>query len=151
MAKPRINVHITREVWKSLDEMAKRPGVSKAAIVDAALAAFLSPEADDRRDAAIIRRLDRMDRWIDRLERDLTITAETLALYVRYYLTVTPPLPEQDREAAQALGRERFDYFIEQLAKRLASGKGLTEAVREAIATSFSASADLASADYPDG
>lgn len=129
MAKPRINVHITREIWKRLDEMAKRPGVSKAAIVDAALAAFLSPEADDRRDAAIIRRLDRMDRRIDRVERDLTVTAETLALYVRYYLTVTPPLPDQDREAAQALGRERFDYFIEQLAKRLVSRESFTSGI----------------------
>lgn len=129
MAKPRINVHITREVWKQLDEMAKRPGVSKASIVDAALAAFLSPEADDRRDAAIIRRLDRTDRRLDRLERDLTVSAETLALYIRYYLTVTPPLSEQDQPAAQALGRERFDYFIEQLAKRLVSGKSLVTEV----------------------
>ncbi|QLC24872.1 ribbon-helix-helix protein, CopG family [Parasphingopyxis algicola] len=129
MAKPRINVHITREVWKRLDEMAKRPGVSKAAIVDAALAAFLSPEADDRRDAAIIRRLDRIDRRIDRADRDITVTAETLALFARYFLTVTPPLPEQDRQAAQALGRERFGYFIEQLAKRLASGKSLSAEV----------------------
>lgn len=139
MAKPRINVHITREIWKQLDEVAKRPGVSKAAIVDAALAAFLSPEADDRRDAAIIKRLDRIDRRIDRVERDMTVGTETLALFIRYYLTVTPPMPEQDRQAAQALGRERFDYFIEQLAKRLASGKSLvTEMLDDIVPERYS-------------
>ncbi|WP_298307361.1 CopG family transcriptional regulator [uncultured Erythrobacter sp.] len=125
MAKPRINVHITREVWRQLDDMTKRPGVSKAAIVDAALAAFLSPEADDRRDAAIIRRLDRLDRRLDAIERDLTVTAETLALHIRYHLTTIPPLPEQDRQAAQALGNERYEYFVGQVAKRLASGRTL--------------------------
>ena len=126
MAKPRINVHITREVWKRLDHATQRPGVTKASIVDAALLAFLSPEAEERRDSLIIRRLDRVDRRVERLERDLTVTAETLALFVRYYLTMTPPLPEQDRRAAQALGRERFEGFIEQVTKRLASGASLS-------------------------
>ena len=131
MAKPRINVHITRDVWRRLDHATQRPGVTKAAIVDAALAAFLSPEAEERRDALILRRLDRVDRRAARLERALTVTAETLALFVRYYLTMTPPLPEQDRRAAQALGRERFEGFIEQLAKRLASGTSLSVQVLE--------------------
>ena len=131
MAKPRINIHVSPAVNRLLDQAAKRPNVSKAAIVDAALAAFLSPETDDRRDAAIIRRLDRMDRRLNRLERDFTVIGETLALHIRYYLTVTPPLPEQDRQAAQALGKERFDYFLGQLAKRLAGGKSLVAEVME--------------------
>ncbi|MEM9761261.1 MAG: CopG family transcriptional regulator [Pseudomonadota bacterium] len=129
MAKPRINVHITREVWKRLDLATQRPGVTKAAIVDAALAAFLSPEAEERRDALILRRLDRVDQRAERLERDLTVTAETLALFVRYYLTMTPPLPEQDRRAAQALGRERFEGFLDQVTKRLATGSKLSAQV----------------------
>ena len=131
MAKPRINVHITQSVYRQLETVAKRPGVSKAAIVDAALAAFLSPEADDKRDGAIIRRLDRLDRWLDNLEQDMTVLGETLALHIRYDLTVTPPLPEQDRQAAQALGRERYDHFIGQVIKRLQSGKSLTRKVLE--------------------
>ncbi len=154
MAKPRINIHVSRDVNRLLDQAAKRPNVSKAAIVDAALAAFLSPEADDRRDAAIIRRLDRMDRRLNRLERDFTVIGETLALHIRYYLTVTPPLPEQDRKAAQALGRERFEYFIEQLAKRLAGGKSLVADVMEEFVAEdgdFFTSADFAGVRTPSG
>lgn len=119
MAKPRINVHITRESWKQLDEATRRPGVSKASIVDAALRAFFAPEAADRRDAVILRRMDRINGRLDRLERDFTVNAETLALFIRYYMTMTPPLPEQERDAAQALGKERFEYFIEQVMRRL--------------------------------
>lgn len=139
MAKPRINVHITREVWKRLDHATQRPGVTKAAIVDAALSAFLSPEADERRDALILRRLDRLNGRVERVERDLTVTAETLALFVRYYLTMTPPLPEQDRRAAQALGRERFEGFIEQVTERLAASTNLSAQVLSATTNDDSA------------
>lgn len=121
MAKPRINVHITRESWRMLDEATHRSGVSKASIVDAALRAFFAPEAADRRDSVILRRIDRINGRLDRLERDLSVNAETMALFIRYYMTMTPPLPEQEREAAQALGKERFEYFIEQVTKALAS------------------------------
>lgn len=122
MAKPRINVHISQSSWRTLDELARRPGVSKASIVDAALQAFFAPEADGRRDEVILRRLDRLNGRLDRLERDLNVNAETLALFIRYYMTMTPPLPEQERDTAQALGKERFEYFIEQVTRRLASG-----------------------------
>lgn len=122
MAKPRIHVHISQASWRTLEELARRPGVSKASIVDAALQAFFAPEAADRRDEVILRRLDRLNGRLDRLERDLNVNAETLALFIRYYMTMTPPLPEQEREAAQALGKERFEYFVEQVARRLASG-----------------------------
>lgn len=125
MRKPRINAYISHEVDKRLSEIAARPGVSKAAIVDAALAAFLSPDAEDRRDAVIIKRLDRIDGRLDRLERDLMITSETMALFIRYMLTVTPPVTDRDRQAMQAKGRERFAQFIDQVAKRLASGANL--------------------------
>ena len=42
------------------------------------------PVADgaDRREAAFTRRLDRLSRQVQRLERELGVTAETLALFV---------------------------------------------------------------------
>jgi hypothetical protein len=54
---------------------------------------------------------------LDRVERDLSVTAETIALFVRYYLTITPPLPSGDQDAARALGRERFEMFVAQVGK----------------------------------
>lgn len=113
---------------------ARRPGASKSAITDAALATFLSPERDDQRDAAIIRRLDRLSRQLDRLERDQTIVSESIALFVRYYLTITPPLPGVEQDAARALGKERFEFFVAQLGRRLAGGKLMIRDVLEDIA-----------------
>lgn len=131
--KPRLNVHVADELFDKVEIAAKRPGVTKAAVVEAALMGFFSKEFDDQRDGALIRRLDRMTRQYDRLERNLSITTETLALFVRFFLTVTPPLPNTDQDAARALGKERFDYFISQLGRRLAGGKNMIRDVLEEV------------------
>ena len=78
----------------------------------------------------------------------------TLALFVRYYLTITTPVPDTDQDAARALGKERFDYFVAQLAKRLAAGKSLVRDVLEEFEPSeadFFTSADLSDANGSDG
>jgi predicted transcriptional regulator len=136
--KARLCVYLSDQVDQRLSVAARRPGASKSAIADAALAAFLSPERDDQRDAAIIRRLDRLSRQLDRLERDQTIVSESLALFVRYYLTITPPLPGGEQDAARALGKERFEFFVAQLGRRLAGGKSMIRDVLEEIAPSES-------------
>ncbi len=136
--KPRLNVHVTDELFDKVEIAAKRPGVTKAAIVEAALLGFFSKEFDDQRDGALIRRLDRMTRQYDRLERNLSVTTETLALFIRFFLTVTPPLPNADQDAARALGKERFEYFISQLGRRLAGGKNMIRDVLEEISTTES-------------
>ncbi len=131
--KPRLNVHIAHKLSEKVELIAKRPGVTKASVVEAALMGFFSKEFEDQRDGALIRRLDRLTRQFDRLERNLGITTETLALFIRFFLTVTPPLPNTDQEAARALGKERFDYFITQLGRRLAGGKNMISDVLDEI------------------
>ena len=108
-------------------------GLSKSSIIAAALASFLSPDSGDQREAAIAKRLDRLSRQLDKLERDQNILIETLALYVRYFLTVSTPVPEAHQEAARAQGRARFEQFIEQLGRHLLRGRSLVKDVIEEI------------------
>jgi hypothetical protein len=77
--------------------------------VEAAVASFLSPDGADRREAAFARRLDRLSRQVQRLERNVGIGIETLALFIRFWLTITPPLPADAQAAAQLKGRQRYD------------------------------------------
>src|SRR5271170_3944965 len=112
-----------------LAEFAARKRVSQALIVETALASYLSPDGADRLEAALARRLDRMTRQIERLERHVTISNEALALFVRFWLTNTPPLPDTAQAAAQAKGRERYDGFVEALGRRLAKGQMLADEV----------------------
>ena len=116
-----------------LADYAARKRVPQALIVETALASLLSPDGADRLEAALARRLDRMSRQIERLERHVTISNEALALFVRFWLTSTPPLPDTARPAAQAKGRERYEGFIEALGRRLARGHTLAEEVSRDI------------------
>ncbi|MPZ40592.1 MAG: CopG family transcriptional regulator [Rhizobiales bacterium] len=134
--KPKLSVYLSDHIADRLALAAKRPGANKSAIVDAALDRFLNPERDPTGDAALLRRLDRMSRQLDRLDRDQAIMAETLALFVRYYLTITPPLPIADQDTARALGRERFEMFVAQVGKRIASGGRLVAEVLDRVTTS---------------
>lgn len=115
----RINMYIPHKLRAELDLTARKSGATKSAIVEAALMGHFSAENGDKRDAVFIKRLDRMTRQMDRQARDFLVISETLALFVRYYLTVMPPLAASEKQAARALGNERFESFITQLSKRL--------------------------------
>jgi predicted transcriptional regulator len=112
-----------------LADYAAQKHVPQALVVETALASHLSPDGADRLEAALARRLDRMTRQIERLERHVTISNEALAVFVRFWLTSTPSLPDTALAAAQAKGRVRYDGFVEALGRRLARGRKLADEV----------------------
>jgi predicted transcriptional regulator len=114
-----------------LADYANRKRVPQALVVETALASYLSPDNTERMEAALGRRLDRLTRQVERLERHVTISNEALALFVRFWLTVTPPLPDTTQPAAQAKGRERYEGYVEALGRRLAKGHTLAQEVSE--------------------
>jgi hypothetical protein len=143
MSRTRLNLFIEPEHARRLDELATMKGLSKSSIIAAALASFLSPDSGDQREAAIAKRLDRLSRQFDKLERDQNILIETMALYVRYFLTVSTPVPEAHQEAARAQGRARFEQFVEQLGRHLLRGRSLVKDVVEEIQPNQSQFFDL--------
>lgn len=116
-----------------LADYATRKRVPQALIVETALASFLSPDASERLEGALGRRLDRLSRQVERLERHVGITNEALALFVRFWLTATPPLPDTAQPAAQAKGRERYEGYVEALGRRLAKGQTLADEISQDI------------------
>lgn len=134
--RSRMNVYFPPAMLKEIGDLADRKGISRSAIVEAAVASFLSPDGADRHEAAYARRLDRLSRQVQRLERDIGIAIETLALFIRFWLTVTPPLPSEAQTAAQAKGRERYEGFIETLGRRLQKGQSFLREVSEDISAS---------------
>jgi hypothetical protein len=133
MSRYRLNLFIEHAHAKRLDELAVKKGLSKSSIVAAALSSWLSPDSGDQREAAIAKRLDRLSRQFEKLERDQNIEIETLALFIRYFLTVSTPIPESHQEAARAQGRARFEQFVGQLGRRLIRGRSLVRDVIEEL------------------
>lgn len=131
--RDRINASLPVGLISRVIDLSKRKGMTRSAIVEAALESFLSPDGADVQEAAFTRRLDRLSRQASRIERDLHIATETLALFVRFWLTITPPLDPDTNTSAQAKGRERFQGFVETLGQRLQKGQSLLEEIPDDI------------------
>ena len=123
-------IRLPADLSVRLADYAARKKVPQALIVETALASFLSPDGPERLEAALARRLDRMTRQLERMERRVTISNESLAVFVRFWLTSTPPLPDAALAAAQGKGRGRYDGVVEAVGRRLARGTTLDDEVR---------------------
>ena len=124
--RERVCLTLPSELLGKLNDLADRRNMSRSAVVEAAVASFLSPDAQDMREAAFTRRLDRLSRQAAQLERDMRLTADTLALFIRFWLTVTPPLAPENQASAHIKGRERFEGFVQTLGRRLQQGSSFS-------------------------
>ncbi|PWI54365.1 CopG family transcriptional regulator [Rhizobium phaseoli] len=129
--KKRLSVYLEPDLKRRLTDFADWRKQSASLIAEAAIASFLSPDADERREAAVVKRLDRIDRNLQRLERDLEIASETLALFVRSWLNSTVSLPESEQVIARATGARRYERFVEALGRRFASGPKLRDEISD--------------------
>lgn len=129
----RLCLRLSPKTIAAISELAAIKKITKAAVVEAAVLSLLSPDHGDLREAAVSRRLDRMTRQNDRLERNLVITSEALTLFIRSWLTSSNPVPPEALAAAQAKGRERYENFIQALAQRLHQGKSLEKEILQEV------------------
>lgn len=127
--KVQAKVFLPGDVARALDEAARRTRRSKSEIMVAALASYLSPDGAEAAEAAVTRRLDRMSRQIERLERDITISNEAVALFVRTWLRNIPATTGGEDSVGVDLGRERYSRFLEMLGRKLAGGQLLRDEV----------------------
>ena len=121
MGKPRVNIRISTKLYAQLCEAADKPGVTKTAIVEDALAAWFDPEARSVLEERLLARMDAFDQHQADIEKDLAYTYATLSHFVYYWLTRTEPIPEGERDIAHTLGQRRLDYFSEQVKAKLFS------------------------------
>jgi hypothetical protein len=120
-AKSRHQLFLDADLSERLETLAAKPGASKSAILADAVNAWLNRRGAHELDDRFGLRLNHISAQLNRIERDQQVLLETLALFVRYQLTVTAPLPEPD-SAARAIGRDRFEAFIAQVGRQMASG-----------------------------
>ena len=113
------------------DIAADRPGVGKSMLVEAAIERFLAPAPSV--EAMLRERLDDMHARFDRLEHDMRMVAETVALHARYQLAVTPPVPQERQREAILLGDARFKVLAEQVDRRVQQRRPLMQETIDAL------------------
>jgi hypothetical protein len=120
-----IRVYLSEQMAARLAAAAKRSGDTKSALVEAALDRFLGSDDDIDDNAAVARRLAALSRQIERLDQDLRIVNETVALHARFHLAAAPPLPAAKLRTACKIGSARFEEFAAQVARRIHLGTPL--------------------------
>ena len=129
--KAQISVYLDPDVMTMLADYAARRDQPQSLIAEAAISSFLSPDAAEHREAVLTKRLDQIDRRMTRMERDVGIAVETLAVFIKFWLATTPALPEPAAHAARAKAGERYDAFVIALGRRLAKGPKLKQEISE--------------------
>lgn len=127
-AKIRHQFYLPDDLSRALDELASKPGASKTGILTDALRAWIERKAGNEIDERFGPRLDRQQRIAQRSEAMLGAIAEMLDLFVAHQLTLTAHQPPLDTETGQ-LGRQRYRQFIDQVARRLATNRGVPRLV----------------------
>jgi predicted DNA-binding protein len=118
----RYQLFLPSTLAERFEALAAAPGTSKSRLLAVAVEAWLDRQGFDALEQRFAVRLDRISRQLERIERNGQVELESLALFVRYMLTVTPPVADGD-EAARAVGRDRFATFVERVGRQLAGGR----------------------------
>lgn len=113
----KVVVGLSEQTFQKLEAATDRPGLSKSMVVEAALACFLDPAPPI--ESPVQEALARITRQLERLDGDVRIIAETVALHARYHLTIAPSISEPRQQRACARGQERFLILAEQVDRRV--------------------------------
>lgn len=122
MEKVRHQLFLPKPLSDRLEALAARPGATKSAILVDALTAWLNRRGASELEDRFAIRLDRLTQAIGRVDRDTFVILETLALFIRFELAIQAPLAEKD-QAGRALGAKRFEAFITQVGRQVATGR----------------------------
>jgi hypothetical protein len=118
----RYQLFLPKAVSERFEQFAAAPGASKSQLLAAAVDAWLNRRGTDELELRFAARLDRMSNQLARIERNGHVHIESLALFIRYMLTVNAPLAEED-EVSRAIGRDRFAAFVTRVGQQLAGGR----------------------------
>ena len=97
-------------------------GASESAVVEAALRKHLDLDSDAER---ILRRFDRLNRRVARLQREVEVNAEFMAVWAQMWLATTPLLPAGEKEQGRLAAAKRYEEMTAYVIKRLNGPKRL--------------------------
>jgi hypothetical protein len=139
---------IDPDVFESLARYcAAHPQQSRSQVLTRALRQLLLPDFQEERERVLAENLDRLywhqHNHAERVDRDLRVLTEMVALGIRTFYNHTPAMPEGMRAAAAADGEARFARFLEVVAEHVGPGRSALERMPEpAVATGAVAGPD---------
>ena len=112
--------YLLPEIAKRLRLHCAANGMTESAGIAAAIEQWVDGTSDR---TLLLRRLDRLGRALERLQRDEGFHSEAFALFVRAWFAHTPSLPEDRRGAALASAEGRYRQFVQHVVQEFAGGR----------------------------
>jgi hypothetical protein len=135
-AARRQGVHIVlpENLTTAVRELATSRRVPVRAIYEAAVTAYLSPGAQDQRDAMLARQLNRFSRGVESVDWNTKLLVAMLRYQIELDLSFLPePVTEEERKTVTEKGARRFDRFEQWLMRHLVDPESLYSRLRGRI------------------
>jgi hypothetical protein len=123
----RVRLHgtyVSEQLEQRLKSYCAATHTTESAVIAAALEQYLTGTSEL---GLLVRRLDRLDRLLQRIQRDAGFYGEAFALWLKVYYTYTPQLPDAQKPFARASANHRYGQFVAELARRLGGGSTLID------------------------
>ena len=117
----RCQFFLSRTQNERLEKAAREPGVTKSAILEEAIVAFLNRKGDAELELHFAQRLDQLSKQMERTERYTNVLHQSSAHLVRFLLTQNPDIADEVRRGHYS---EAFKAFVERVREQLESGIG---------------------------
>jgi hypothetical protein len=107
-------------------ELAAARRVPLKAIYEAAVSAYLSPGAQDQRDAMLARQLNRFSRGVESVDWNTKLLVAMMRYQIELDLSFLPePVTDEERKIVTEKGARRFDRFEQWLMRHLVDPESL--------------------------
>jgi len=118
----RKNIHpyISDEILKRFKKYCSSMNLTESSVVEAALQKYF--DADSKDFPLLLKRLDRLQRALGRIERDLSMLAEAFSVFVQLWFAHTPKIDEDEKDASKRQAGDRYNQFVDFVASKLTSG-----------------------------
>jgi hypothetical protein len=121
-----VHVVIPENLTNAVRELAAARRVPVKAIYEAAVTAYLSPGAQDQRDAMLARQLNRFSRGVESVDWNTKLLVAMLRYQIELDLSFLPePVTDEERKTVTEKGARRFDRFEQWLMRHLADPESL--------------------------
>lgn len=121
-----IYIRMPEKLHREARSLAASRRVPLMAIYEAAIAAYLSPGAQDQRDALISRHLNRLSRAVESVDWNAKLLIAMQRYQIELDLSFLPePSTDEERQSVAEKGSRRFDRFEQWLMRHLADPESL--------------------------
>jgi len=134
-----VYIRMSATLNMAVRELAAARRVPLKAIYEAAIAAYLSPGAQDQRDAMLARQLNRFSRGVESVDWNTKLIVAMMRYQIELDLSFLPePVTDEGRQLVTEKGARRFDRFEQWLMRSLVDPESLYNRLRSQVTPSAS-------------